>query len=766
MQTKTKKVVLGMVAGVFGLCAVSGVYFGAKLSKANTAEPTVITMEKGASMRLDADAPALRYFATLSDVKKGYDYGMIIVNAEELSSVTGNYHAELEAGNYVDVACVPYTEGGKTYIRGALTDVFTTDNFCESYFTQYVAIGYEKAADDTYIYATVDETYARSLVSTARRCELLDKEWTSEEQTALDYFVSVANSRLEDDFANGLSETKFTATNADVEAYARLNGGYDITPATYIQTEIYENITSVEFDLYAAYYVNWVGVAFGDEGSCYRTPVMLQKNAISGVCATATKVNTVSFNFTESWVNFKFDIKSDTEATLYINGVEAYTITNYKHTNNKTYFTHGRVTISSAGVRNQDGTIPPNNDLYLDNVKIAYGENQVLEQDFSTGLSPMIISGDVTLVNNGVKVQSSSAMGSTCFLFDKSSTSYGYGHGQLKTGTYSGITEFGFDLTLDSVTTTGFFVGFGASVQDYPMFKIRNSHIEINGNCGTGVGINGNALSAGRYTYDFTKTTSVKVTVDGATAASLYLNGTKVAVVTVTNPVNQFTDLTGSQNVWLRNGGNEGSAKVDNLYVTTASGTVMETFDTVLSSSVGTGYNGTYVFPNASATNIVSSVFEIICPKVEMSYTYDSYKSANGLTVKEGFNVPDTAAATDAVMEVMATVQGDSVSYVVGESATDKGISLVVIENGKMFVRNVTDTTVVDGEAIDVDISTATVVAVRVTAGGTVYVSINGGEILTLGTANYIGGNFAILETSGASAAYITDIAIKMQVYA
>ncbi|MBQ7879434.1 MAG: hypothetical protein IJ317_02170, partial [Clostridia bacterium] len=66
MQTKTKKIVVGMVSGIFGLCAVSGVCLGGALSKANSPEPTVITMEKGASLRFNAGAPALRYFGTLS----------------------------------------------------------------------------------------------------------------------------------------------------------------------------------------------------------------------------------------------------------------------------------------------------------------------------------------------------------------------------------------------------------------------------------------------------------------------------------------------------------------------------------------------------------------------------------------------------------------------------------------------------------------------------------------------------------------------------
>ncbi len=752
MQTKTKKVVLGMVAGVFGLCAVSGVYFGAKLSKANTVEPTVITMEQGASMRLDADAPALRYFATLSDVKKGYDYGMIIVNAEELSSVTGNYHAELEAGSYVDVACVPYTEGGKTYIRGALTDVFTTDNFCESYFTQYVAIGYEKATDDTYIYATVDETYARSLVSTARRCELLDKEWTSEEQTALDYFVSVADSRLEDDFTNGLNEKKFTAKNADVEAWAQIEGVYDGTVNTQLYTNVYENITSVEFDMYVPTFVKWVGVTFGTNTSVYATPVTMAKNNVAANGTTLTTVNSVSYDISAGGVNFRYVMNSASEADVYVNDVKAYTISGYTDANGQKSFTNGRIGFASAGA----------NVLLIDNLYVCYGDNEVLDQDFSGGISPVEQKGNVSLVHNGVKVEASQYTGNGYFLYDNaSSVSPSYAENHLKTNAYSGITEMGFDVSVTGGTANGngLYVLYGVTSCYYPMFKIRYGSVLVNSDWGTAVNTNGTTVST--YSYDFTKTTSVKIVPLTATTADLYLDNTKVLTFTVKENSTKVTDLQGSQNLWFAQADYATVVKLDNVYVTTAAGTVTENFDTLVSSS-----SSSVVFTNMSMTNLQSQAVNYYRQGIDIVYSYDNYKASNGLTVKEGFNVPDTAADTDAVMEVMATVQGDSVSYVLGESATDKGISLVVIENGKMFVRNVTDTTVVDGAAIDVDISTATVVAVRVTAGGTVYVSVGGGEILTLGTATYVGGNFAILETSGANTAYITDIAIKMQVYA
>ncbi|MBQ4268400.1 MAG: hypothetical protein IJB97_01980, partial [Clostridia bacterium] len=295
MQTKTKKIVVGMVSGIFGLCAVSGVCLGGALSKANSPAPTVITMEKGASLRFNAGAPALRYFATLSDVKDGADYGMIIVDSDAISEVAGDYHANLAAGTFTDVTCVPYEKDGATYIRGALTG-FSTENFNESFFTDYVAIGYEKSDSGVYTYATVDETYGRSIVDAAKLCDGMEKEWTAQEQEAIDYFVSVADSQISDDFTGGLSETTFTAQNAEVEAWAQIVGVQDGTPYTHLYTNIYEDITSVEFDLYVPTYANWVGVTFGTTTSQYATPVTMSKSKFDANGTTLTAINSVAYD--------------------------------------------------------------------------------------------------------------------------------------------------------------------------------------------------------------------------------------------------------------------------------------------------------------------------------------------------------------------------------------------------------------------------------------------------------------------------------------
>ena len=747
MQTKTKKIVLGMVSGIFGLCAVSGLCLGGALSKANSVEPTVITMEKGASLRFNAGAPALRYFATLSDVKDDADYGMLIVNADALSTVTGDYHANLTAGDYTDVKCVPYVDNGTTYIRCALTG-FSVENFNESYFTDYVAIGYEKVSG-VYTYATVDETYGRSIVDAAIACDEMTKEWTAKEQEAIDYFVSVANSHVSDDFTSGITAT-YTAKNAKVDAYAEITANYDGAIATYLYSPVFEGMTEVEFDIYASTYAGWIGVAFGEQSSVYRTPALIQNTTISQHNAKTTKVNNVSFDLSKNWVNLKFVIASATEATLYINGTEAYKFTEYAGKEGKNYFDNGRVTISSSNAGNI---------VLVDNVKITHS-NGVMTEDFSSGEIEMLAHGNVRFVNNKVNVTATQYQGNGFFAFDKSATTYNYAHGKLNSATYTGITEFGFDVVIKdrAASSRGFYVGFGSSTVDYPMFRVRDVHIQLNADCGTSdVGLT--------YNYDFTKKVSVKVVVTGATTAELYLDGAKVMTLTVTN-TSKFTDLTGSQYAWFANGDNTGSARVDNLYVTTAAGTVMETFETVVSSSEGTGYNGTVVFQNASADKIMSTIVDSIHQGVETVYTYDVYKASNGLTVNQGYSVPETAEATDTVLFANVTLSGNAAGIVLGESATDKGMSLIVIENGKIFLRNVTDAAIVDGEAADLDITTAKSVAITMTAAGEVSVSVDGGEAVVLGTASYVGGNFSVLEVSGASALCIMEITLKMQVYA
>jgi hypothetical protein len=492
----------------------------------------------------------------------------------------------------------------------------------------------------------------------------MDKEWTAGEQEAIDYFVSVANSQIADDFTGDL--TAYTAKNAEIEAWAEITGNFDGAVATYLYTQSYEGITEVEFDVYASTYKGWFGVAFGNQSSVYRSPALFQNTSVGQHNATTTKVNTVSFDLSKDWVNFKFVIASATEATLFINGTEAYKFTDYSGKEGNNYFDHGRVTISSSNAENV---------LLVDNVKVTHSQCTYTE-DFSGGAGEMLGHGNVRFVNNKVNVSASKYVGNGYFLFSKTSAAYGYGHGKLNSGTYTGITEFGFDVVLNGVTSTGFYLGFGSTVVDYPMFRVKDSHIQLNGDCGT-------STNPVTYNYDFTKKVSLKIVIIDAVTAELYVDGTKAMNVTVTN-TNKFTDLTGAQYVWLANGSNAGEAKVDNLYVTTAAGTVMETFDTVVSSSIGTGYNGTYVFPNATADKIVNTFFEYIRPGVDFAFNYDEYKASNGLTVNQGYSVPETAEATDTVLSANVTLSGKAAAIVLGESATDKGLSLIVIENGKM----------------------------------------------------------------------------------
>lgn len=757
MQTKTKKIVLGMVSGVFGLCAVSGLCLGGALSKANSVEPTVITMEKGASLRFNAGAPALRYFATLSDVKDGADYGMLIVDAETLSNVSGDYHASLAADSYADVKCVPYVDGGKTYIRGALTG-FSTENFSESFFTDYVAIGYEKVGG-VYTYATVDETYGRSIVDAAQACDVMDKEWTAGEREAIDYFVSVADSQIVDDFTGDL--TAYTAKNAKLNAWAEVSGNFDGAVATYLYTQSYEGITEVEFDVYASTYKGWFGVSFGNQSSVYRTPALFQNTSVGQHNAITTKVNTVAFDLSKDWVNFKFVIASATEATLFINGTEAYKFTDYAGKEGNNYFDHGRVTISSSNAENV---------LLIDNVKVTHSQGTYAE-DFSGGAGEMLGHGNVRFVDEKVNLSASTYQGDGYFLYnDVTGVSGGsmgsYEYNYLKTPTYTGVTEVSVDVSVvgGNVNGNGLYVLFGTTSIYYPILKIRSASVMINSDFGTAVDINGEEIKI--YKHDFTKETNVKIAVTGATMADVYLNGEKVFIVTCTNAT-RFPDLTSqNQHLWLTKTDYAATVKVDNMTVKTATATYTETFDTVVSTSTTATGVKTINYTYVTAQNITEGWVDYIYGATELSFNYDVYKTSNGLTVNQGYSVPETAEATDTVLFANVTLSGKAAAIVLGESASDKGLSLIVIENGKIFLRNVTDTAIVDGEAADLDITTAKSIAITMTAAGEVSVSVDGGEAVVFGTASYVGGNFSVLEVSGVNALNVTALTLKMQVYA
>lgn len=729
MQTKTKKIVLGMVSGVFGVCAVSGLCFGVPmLTKANTPEPTTITMEKGASMRLDADAPALRYFATLSDVKEGCDYGMLIVESDAIASVTENYHENLSADSYTDVACVPYVEGEKTYIRAALTTGFTTDNFCESYFTEYVAIGYEKTAEGAYTYATVDETYARSIASAAKACEALDYTWTTEEQSALDYFVAVADSQFEDDFQNGLSAARYTATNADVDAYAQIVGVYDGEVSTYLATDIYSDIKSVEFSLFATEFKNWFGFNIGTDTYIYGTPATFSKNGLGGNTATTTAINSVTFDVTAKWVDFKLEVENASDATLYINGIEAYSFEGYATADGKRSFTNGRVSFANGGA----------NTLLVDNVRICYGENEVVEEGFSDGLGNMLAHGNVFVVNEGdVTIEASQYAGYASITggYDGKTTAYAY------TEYYQDITSVEFSLYAETYKTWfGIAFGDNGSIYRSPLQMFNTS---VSGLKATVTTINSVSFDVSKDWVDF------KFDIKSATEATLYING--VAAYELTNyevPTEGKTFFNKGRVTISSAGigsGVENSLLIDNVRICYGENNVMEeTFSNGLGNIIGQG-----------------NVFAV----KDVEYNYDTYKASNSLTVNKAYSV-EGAEAKETALIADVTVQGSSVAFAIGESAADKGISVLVIENGKMFLRNVTDATIVDGAEVDVDISTAKTISISVATDGEVSVSVDGAEAIAIGVATYVGGNFSVIETSGSAAATITGLTFKAKVYA
>ena len=253
MRTKQRKLGLTLLSLVMAIALVLGVTSFASTVKAE--DPvTTVTMQNGARLRVEEDAPALVYTATIENFDSALEYGMLLVEANNLVGVS-DYVAELDAQTYQKVECAPY--GTETKKITAYFDIAA-----DKLITQYAGIAYIYNGE-TYVYTEVTNNNIRSVdyvaqmaylkgdgdkdvLATFISCEIsedlygVNAEQTANNEAIVDgtnTYLSIVVDNLNEaiDFYDGSTELSFRSSQPyaggsivkfDIYVPAEVNGRY------------------------------------------------------------------------------------------------------------------------------------------------------------------------------------------------------------------------------------------------------------------------------------------------------------------------------------------------------------------------------------------------------------------------------------------------------------------------------------------------------------------------------------------------------------
>ena len=173
MKNKVKKQAIAVCCSLLALGVVAGTMTlradVTTSAQAPTSTPAV-EMLVGARIKLNEQAPSLKFEGVISDYEAETNYGMLIMpEATYLANTFDNdYHTVLSEDLYEDNECTPYASGENMQIS-SYVEVAETD-----YATSYIAIGYSEK-DGAYSYADVNVIEnARSVVYVAQMSLLYD----------------------------------------------------------------------------------------------------------------------------------------------------------------------------------------------------------------------------------------------------------------------------------------------------------------------------------------------------------------------------------------------------------------------------------------------------------------------------------------------------------------------------------------------------------------------------------------------------------------
>ncbi len=588
-------------------------------------------------------------------------------------------------------------------------------------------------------------------------------------------------------------------SNVAESAMVRLSGGFDFTNEQngyLVSSNVYNGISEVEFDLYAPTIAGWWGIGFidftqtGASWSGYRSPVTISANTYSPNGATITKVNDVSFNITREFVNFRLVISSSSEASLYINGVHACDISGY--TGSYKNFQTAKIVLNSSSASNV---------AYIDNVKVTHTGEYVQEgneapgnvnglvlythtngvsetdvEDFSRGYSHFTISGKSAglTIENGIYVGEREALAGNKF--------YSFGAGAIPSGndysttymqalsTYN-MTEFSFDVKISDTSDNynGFWLTLGSGISNrliemgskgfylfpsfYASFEVMDGvqTVTTNNNTTTYI-LNDNTEWT---TYKFVKASAYNVDIyAGARGGEL----SKLVTVTLDANKLQYFDMALAQNasakiMFTRQKHTSATFSVglDNLSITTASGTVTETFD-----------NMTYE-NNVQTFDLV----KVVGVKYEFSAQYtqgtdaalfDNFGDLNRVNVKKEYS--HVGSADSLVLELNTSItikDGKQIGILLGNDNTNKVASLILISNGLAKIVSVGQYKITEQAAVSVDVSD---LRIKVNANGSASI-YNGSEFVTLGTLASLDGKISFVDYNGVGSAVINNLTIN-----
>ncbi len=600
-----------------------------------------------------------------------------------------------------------------------------------------------------------------------------------------------------------ISSSKFEVEGSNIEsntarsAMIKMSGGFDFTNeqnGCLTSANVYNGISELEFDIYIPTYAGWWGVNFlnltvaGSNMSGYRTPVTISTTGVSANGTTLTKVNDVSFNLAKEFANFRFVIASASTATLYINGVEAYTIS--AHTGDNKNFQTAKILISSSSASNE---------IYIDNVKVTHTGEYVYEgtdvsgnvngyvlyshtnnapetdvEDFSRGYTHFVIQGKSASlsIENGIYVGEVDAFAGNKY--------YSFGAGAIPSGSdYSttymqalsthNMNEFSFDVKVSDTSNNyqGFWLTLGSSIYNrliemgskgFYLFPSFYASYDVMDGVQT--------VTSGNTEFilnDNTKWNTYKFVKTGAYTIDIYAGAQggelpKIVTVTLDSSKLKYFDMSLAQDASAKlmftrqaHTSSTFSVALDNLAITTSSGTVTETFDNV-------SVNGTtQTFGLVQVVGVKDSFAAQYC-QVTAPALYDSFAALSNFSVNKTYSYKGVASSLVLEINTKLTIKdGKQIAILLGNDADAKVASAIVISNGLAKVVSVGEFEVGEQSTVAVDVSD---LRFKVYADGSVTV-YDGSSFVALGTLASLDGKISFVDYNGIGSAVLGGLTIN-----
>lgn len=307
MQKCVRKLLVYVCYTLFVIFALISVYTF-NINATASENPPTVQMINGAQIRKTVGEPGIKFTAKISGYEKGqtrYNFGMLIIPklafTNEILTMDGNYHKQLEGKVYAGQECSPYQKDCEWYISFSLKNILE-----ENYDLSFVGIAYiYDTVNGQYTYTDVNlSDNARSIAYVAQMALKYETDLVGEQIEALERFSNPNGETVEEEILMDLTDGGYSAVGENISVtntdnFVKLNfSAYRDNRLGYTTKRAYSNITQISLDVLVPSTNEknfWWGIV----------PVAdrLSENAYIGMGASASVQNVGEIIESQNWVD-------------------------------------------------------------------------------------------------------------------------------------------------------------------------------------------------------------------------------------------------------------------------------------------------------------------------------------------------------------------------------------------------------------------------------------------------------------------------------